>query len=344
MDTFARQRPPYPTAKARNVAAIPEVLREFAADVPWILRTAGLDQDVFADLEQVMPFASLGRLLAQCVKATGCESFGLRVGARTKLNSLGLTSLVLINAPTVRDALLVINDTLKTSETGGATYLEARDGLASFGYTVVAPNIEAVDQIEDGSLAIAFKILRRVCGPPWRPILVRLARNPPRDKAPFQRFFEAPVEFGAPSTCLIFDAATLDEPVRGSDADAAEILAPLLREAAASAQGDFVSTVRSMIRTQLAAGSLSREGVWRALGLSGRTFGHRLEALGLTYTGLADEAKYEVAQALLRKGETIAKTAARLGFADSSAFTRAFKAWSGKTPARWRAERVLANE
>jgi Arabinose-binding domain of AraC transcription regulator, N-term len=185
LDTSSSRRPAYATVKARNVAAIPGVLREFGADVPAILQKAGLDPNFFDDLEQVMPYATLGRLLTESVKATGCESFGLRVGAKTKLSSLGLTSLVSLNSPTVRDALLVINDTLKTSETGGATYLEARDGLASFGYTVVAPNIEAADQIEDGSLAIAFNILRRVCGPSWRPILVRLARDPPRDRAPF---------------------------------------------------------------------------------------------------------------------------------------------------------------
>ena len=77
----------------------------------------------------------------------------------------------------------------------------------------------------------------------------------------------------------------------------------------------------------------------RALGVSERTLVHRLDARGLTYSGLADEAKFEAAQSLLRKGETIAETAARLGFADQSAFTRAFKSWSGATPARWRTER-----
>ena len=39
------------------------------------------------------------------------------------------------------------------------------------------------------------------------------------------------------------------------------------------------------------------------------------------------------------KERRIADIAALLGFAEQSAFTRAFKAWSGVTPGRWRAER-----
>jgi AraC-like DNA-binding protein len=339
LDTSSSRTPAYATAKARNVAAIPDVLREFGADVPAILQRAGVDPNFFGDLEQVMPYASLGRLMTESVKATGCESFGLRVGAKTRLSSLGLTSLVSLNAPTVRDALRVINDTLKTSETGGTALLDDCDGLASFGYAVVAPNIESVDQIEDASVAIAFNIMRRLCGPAWRPIRVRLGRYPPRDRTPFARFFEAPVEFGTPSTVLVFDSATLDKPVRDRDPDAAEILAPLLREAAAVSHGDFLSSVRSVIRSQIGARALSRDSVCRALGLNARTFAHRLEAFGVTYSGLADEAKCEAAQSLLMKERRIADIAALLGFAEQSAFTRAFKAWSGTTPARWRAER-----
>jgi AraC-like DNA-binding protein len=214
-----------------------------------------------------------------------------------------------------------------------------RRGVAAFGYAVTAPDIESTDQIVDGSIAIAFNLMRQLCGPAWRPTMVRLTREAPRDKAPFARFFEAPVEFGAKAACLVFDACVLDRTVLDRDPHAADILAPLLREATATAQSDFVSTVRSTIRTRLSAGTLSRDSVARALSLSVRTLVHRLEARSLTYSGLAEEAKYEVAQDLLRKGETIAEIAARLGFADPSAFTRAFKAWSGATPARWRATR-----
>ena len=142
-----------------------------------------------------MPYASLGRLVTESVKATGCESFGLRVGANTKASSLGLTSLVSVNSATVRDALQVIVDTLKTSETGGATSLDIRGGLASFGYAVVAPGVESVDQIVDGSIAIMHTIMRRLCGPV---VAAEPGAAHPRSAArqrPFLEFFEAPIDY-----------------------------------------------------------------------------------------------------------------------------------------------------
>ena len=128
-------------------------------------------------------------------------------------------------------------------------------------------------------------------------------------------------------------------PVRDRNPDYAKILAPLLEDAVADSEGDFVSAVRSAMRTRIGAGSLTRDSVCRALGLNTRTLAHRLEAFGVTFSGLADEVRFDAAQGLLLKDRRIAHIAADLGFAEPSAFIRAFKAWSGTTPARWRATR-----
>jgi AraC-like DNA-binding protein len=338
LDTVTRRTRGAAITKIRNVAAVPETLVELGADAATILWRTGLDPDLFSNPENVMPYAALGRLMTESIKATGCESFGLRAGANTKASSLGLTSLVSINSATVRDALKVIVDTLKTSETGGTTFLDIRGGVASFGYAVIAPGVESVDQIVDASIAIAHVIMRRLCGPAWRPDRVRLIRDPPRDRGPFSKVFEAPIDYAEAAGCLVFDAATLDSAVRDRNPEYAEILAPFLEEAAANARGDFLSAVKLIIRSQIGFGALSRDSVCRALGLNARAFAHRLEAYGVSYSGLADEARYEAAQSLLRKAKPIAEIAEILGFAEQSAFTRAFKAWSGTTPGRWRAE------
>ena len=138
---------------------------------------------------------------------------------------------------------------------------------------------------------------------------------------------------------MIFDAAALDWPVRDRDPDYAKILAPLLVEAVANAEGDFVSAVKSVMRTRIGAGSLTRDSVCRALGLNARTLAHRLEAFGVTFSGLADEVRFDAAQSLLLKDRRIGEIAIELGFAEPGAFIRAFRTWSGTTPGRWRTAR-----
>ena len=214
-----------------------------------------------------------------------------------------------------------------------------RGQSASFQYVVTAPNIEFADQIVDAAVAMIVNTMRRLCGPVWRPIRVRLTRDPPRDKAPFAQFFKVPVEYAALTAGVIFDAAALDWPVRDRDPDTAKILAPLLEEAVANAGGDFVSAVKSVLRARIGAGASTRDSVCRALGVNARTLAHRLETFGVTFSGLADEVRFDAAQGLLLRGRRIAEIAAALGFAEPSAFIRAFKAWSGTTPARWRAAR-----
>jgi AraC-like DNA-binding protein len=338
LDTTSRTKVRSGTIKVRNAFAILGTLAEFGADADAVLRRAGLDPVLFSNLENVMTFAALGRLVAECVKATGREDFGLQVGIRMRPTAVGLTGLAAMHAPTVREALQIINASLKTSNTGAVTVLDVRGDAASFAY-VLTTNFESADQVVDAAIAMIFNTMRHLCGPGWRPGLVRLTREPPRNKTPFSRFFAAPIEFAQSTPCIVFEAATLDAPVRDRKPEYATILAPLLEEALANARGDFLSAVRSVIRSQIGGSGLTRDSVCRALGLNARTLNHRLEAFGVTYSGLADEAKFEAAQSLLMKDKRIAEIAEILGFAEPSAFTRAFKAWSGATPGRWRAER-----
>ena len=165
------------------------------------------------------------------------------------------------------------------------------------------------------------------------------ARGAARPDAVFA-VFHAPIAYAEPLGCLVFDLARLDQLVRDQNPDYAEILAPLLELQVADVRGDFLSSVRAIIRSRIGAGALSRDSVCRALGLNSRTLAHRLESYGVSYSSLADEARLEAAQNLLLKEKPIAEIAAMLGFAEPSAFTRAFKAWSGATPARWRADRT----
>lgn len=75
------------------------------------------------------------------------------------------------------------------------------------------------------------------------------------------------------------------------------------------------------------------------LGLSERTFFRRLAEEDITFKALRDEACRNTAYELLANTDRRAVDVATiLGYSDPAAFTRAFRRWSGSTPAAWRAE------
>jgi AraC-like DNA-binding protein len=65
-----------------------------------------------------------------------------------------------------------------------------------------------------------------------------------------------------------------------------------------------------------------------------------LAAHGTSFSDLAEEGRFEIAQRMLGSTDLdITGIAAALDYADASAFTRAFRRWSGTTPAAWRTRR-----
>jgi hypothetical protein len=159
VDIAHKRRSSAATVKVRNAAAVASTLIDLGVDPAIVLMKAGVEPATFANPENTLPYATLGRLVLACVEATGCDDFGLQVGVRSEPTIMGLTGIVSINSPTVRDGIGVILATLRTSDTGGQAFLSVRDGLASFGYTVVAAGIEAAEQIEDASVAIALNVM-----------------------------------------------------------------------------------------------------------------------------------------------------------------------------------------
>jgi AraC-like DNA-binding protein len=84
----------------------------------------------------------------------------------------------------------------------------------------------------------------------------------------------------------------------------------------------------------LAAGPVRIDEVARDLGFSRQTLYRRLKAEGITFEQILDELRRGLALRLIRdEGLTVKDAAYRLGFSDPAAFSRAFKRWTGSSPA-----------
>ena len=77
------------------------------------------------------------------------------------------------------------------------------------------------------------------------------------------------------------------------------------------------------------------------LGLTSRSLQRRLKDEGTAFQTLREDVRRELAQRYLSDGLSIAEISFLLGFSEPSAFFRAFKRWTGKTPLESRLARSV---
>ena len=104
------------------------------------------------------------------------------------------------------------------------------------------------------------------------------------------------------------------------------------------AQGsEFSDDIRRLLRTRLTSKRCSAEDIADLLAMHRRTLSRRLKGVGIGYRAITNEIRFEIARQLLQDTQvSLAQIAAALGYSEASAFTRAFRRWSGQTPTTWR--------
>lgn len=325
------------TVRIGVITAIPAVLRSLGADPAKVLAEAGFDPEFFADPENLISYKARGRVLNLCATRTGCRHFGLLVGQQGRLSSFGLVGFMVQNSPDVGTALHSLVRYLHLHVRGAAPSLDVSGNLALLGYHIYQSQTEGTDQIGDGAVAVMFNILSALCGPDWTPIEARFAHRKPEDTGPFREFLRAPLRFDAEQYGILFSTDWFARPLPAADAELRRLLRRQIDALEARFSNDFVNQVRSVLRTALLTGNGNSEQVAALFSIHSRTLHRRLTAFGTSFHALADESRFEIARQMLQDSSMQAnQIAITLNYSDASAFTRAFRRWTGTTPAAWR--------
>jgi AraC-like DNA-binding protein len=320
--------------------AIPTLLREHGRDPETVFRQAGLSLELWNDPATEISFVSASRLLEASAAATGCDHFGLLLGERVEIASLGLAGLLLGCAPDPGIAIDMLRKHLNLHDSGGLVTFETVDELARFGYLITQPGTSAIDQIYDLSITVACKIMRGLCGADWSPSKVLLSRNRPRDTRPYARFFQAPVEFSALANAIEFPVSWLHCPNRGADPHLFKYLSDRAGELQIRHHTTLLANLQRIMLNALFHQRCSVEYVAGMLGMHQRTLNRRLGEINTSFRQELEKLRFELARQLLANQQlSINEIASFLDYSDQAAFSRAFKRWSGASPSEWRMEK-----
>lgn len=193
---------------------------------------------------------------------------------------------------------------------------------------------ETTRALADFAVGLLIKAAPTIVGTP-PPMTACFRHSKPEYHEQYERVLSVPVRFDAHFNGISTPAAGLDRNLPHAD----PALCALLEEHADSLLANvpsiscFEDRVRHQIGAALPNGDATAEGIASGLGMSARTLRRRLREAGASHQQLLDEVRCELAErALARPDLSIGEVAYLLGFSDASAFHKAYRRWTGRSP------------
>lgn len=325
------------TVRVGPLVNIPKLLLDLGCDPDSVFENADFNREMLEDPEHRISYLAGGRLLAECVAATGCEHFGLLLGQMACPSHLGVAGFLLRTASTVGEALKALVENLDLHDEGGTCSLDVEADYSKLSFHVHQPGVMAVAQIYDLSVAMSCKIMRSLCGSDWNASQVLLVRKKLRDLTPYTNIFRTTIFFDSavsgivfPSHCLQQKPPTADELLHHHLELEANVLHQMQHH-------EVVEMLPAVLQRGLLLDQCSAQDIADAFGIQVRTLHRRLQAADTSFREELDRVRESLSMQLLESSSLpICDIATSLGYADSSGFIRAFHRWTGSSPASWR--------
>ena len=191
----------------------------------------------------------------------------------------------------------------------------------------------------EGMLALALLQGRRAIGEEFAPQAVCFTHARPEQVNEQERIFRAPVHYGCPRNELVLDRALLVRPQLHAEP---RLLAMLDRQLTGllselPENRSFQDVVRRCMMDELPEREPAVAAIATKLHMSPRTLQRRLQSEDTSFATVLSELRRNLALRYLRDDRiAIGEVGFLLGFLDVAAFQRAFKRWTGSTPAQYR--------
>jgi AraC-like DNA-binding protein len=326
---------------AVGVEAMLRGLKRLGLNRAELTKVAGLDGVDLRAPDAAVAVVHVARLWVEARRRLPREELATEAGLAVPLGAFGLVDYLAGSARTVQDGVVALRDHFPALASGVGLDVRPSDRgvwlCVLSRWTAAEPDLAA--DIEEFTLAVTVARFRAVTDD-FHVDAITLTRRAPRQPTRHADLLGAPVTFEHARCGAHLPRAILKRSMRTTDSMLSRTLSSVADRLRIGAPPSLEAEIRRHLPDLLARGRLDAASLARSLGMSVRTLERRLAATGTRYQRVVDAFRAEQAERMLLDARvTSAEMASFLGFADQTAFIRAFRRWKGCTPGVWVARR-----
>ncbi len=197
-----------------------------------------------------------------------------------------------------------------------------------------------VELSNEATLSATVVVLRKITESDISPVEVSFKHAPPQKLDDYTKAFNCPILFNQTYNYIAYKKEDLAQRTAKADESIHRFLVDRVDEETRNIEfsgSKIVNDVEKLIRDALPSGIPGVEQIGQIMGMSRRTLTRRLSENGISFRNLIRKIQEEVSKDLLKNSSySIAEIAFETGFSEQSAFSRAFKNWTNKSPAEFR--------
>ena len=330
-----------PTAAGGAARAAYQRVQQAGIKVDPLLAAAGLTQSQLRRRDTRIPVRSQIKFLDEAARRLDDDFLGMRLAQGVDLREIGLVYYVIASSPDLRTALQRVARYSSINNEGVRIDVRTgKDFTLSFAYLGVARSSDR-HQIEF-FVAILVRLCRYVTGRHLLPLRIRLMHRRAKLAPDLTTFFGCPVEFGAPRDQVVLPGAIAAATLTHADPYLNEMLLRYCDDILATRRakpGGWRLKVENAIVPLLPQGEATRETAAGLLAVCCRTLARRLSESGVSFVEVLQELRQRLATEYLREPDIdMTQIAWLLGYRGASAFSHAYKSWTGRPPREIRSQ------
>jgi len=327
--------------ESTKLAALFDILVDQGCPAGEILRNVNLTVDEVHSPKSRISLAELMTACRNAIRLSSDPHLPYRIGTSIHISAYGMYGFAILCCPDFRKAMAFAELYHALAAPLATIEFTEEEGFASW---IIEPNARAATDpqiyrfITEMQIGIHISLMRDIMGPAFTPDQISLAYPKPHDFGLPVGQIGCPLSFASRTNQIMFRSAWLDQAASLGNKTTYPAVVALCDELLNDLKSRIgvAGEIRALLLRNI-TDPPTLAAIAKLLEVSDRSLRRQLREQGISFRGLLDELRMQIALKYLRTTRLANEDIAlALGFSDATNFRRAFRRWTNKSPSEIR--------